>query len=70
MGPWVASKIPSLSPRASPSALGLRDGIFDATLGPIWYYYSTSQCENYGDSLSRIFGKNIVKVMGLLNASY
>ena len=24
-----------------PSALGLWDGIFDATLGPIWYLYST-----------------------------
>ena len=35
MDPWVATKIPSLSLRAPPSALGLRDGIFNATLGPI-----------------------------------
>ena len=25
--------------RAKPEARGLRDGIFDATQGPIWYYY-------------------------------
>ena len=40
MGPWEALEIPSLSPRASPSALGLWDGSFDATLGPIWYYHN------------------------------
>ena len=27
--------------RATPSALGLRDGIFDTTLAPIWYFYIT-----------------------------
>ena len=26
---------------ASSSALGLRDGIFDTTLNPIWYFYNT-----------------------------
>ena len=25
---------------ATPSALGLRDGIFDTTLAPIWYFYN------------------------------
>ena len=25
--------------RAKPEARGLRDGIFDATQGPIWYFY-------------------------------
>ena len=41
MGPRVASKIPSRSPRlrAKPEARGLRDGIFVATQGPIWYFY-------------------------------
>ena len=39
MGPRVASKIPSRSPRAEGEARGLRDGIFDATQGPIWYFY-------------------------------
>ena len=41
MGPRVASKIPSRSPRAegearSPRAKGC---IFDASRGPIWYFY-------------------------------
>ena len=41
MGPRVASKIPSAAQglRAKPEARGLRDGIFDATQGPIWYFY-------------------------------
>ena len=39
MGPRVASKIPSRSPRAEGEARGLRNGIFDATRGPIWYFY-------------------------------
>ena len=50
MGAWVVSKIPSLSPRASPSALGLRDGIFDTTLAPIWYYDNASKW---------LFGRNL-----------
>ena len=39
MGPRVALKIPSRSPRAEGEARRLRDGIFDATQGPIWYFY-------------------------------
>ena len=41
MGPRVASKIPSAAQglRAKPEARGLRDGIFGATQGPIWYFY-------------------------------
>ena len=41
MGARVVSKIPSAAQglRAKPEARGLRDGIFDATQGPIWYFY-------------------------------
>ena len=30
---------PAQGLRAKPEARGLRDGIFDATQGPIWYFY-------------------------------
>ena len=39
MGPRVASKLPSHSPRAEGEARGLRDGISNASQGPIWYLY-------------------------------
>ena len=41
MGARVVSKIPPAAQglRAKPEARGLRDGIFDATQGSIWYFY-------------------------------
>ena len=55
MGAWVVSKTPSLSQRASPSALGLRDGIFDTTLAPIWYFYNNFWVAHEITKLLRVF---------------
>ena len=41
MGARVVSKIPPAAQglRAKPEARGLRDGIFDTTQAPIWYFH-------------------------------